>query len=602
METLINSIPWSDYETASSNASVIPALLKKLSSKSDNQRRQALFDLRNEVAHQGHIYLPIAAVITPVILELIKKDGHPLRAELIQLLADLAAGGSHSEWISSEFSNPPCDDIIILLSSEMELWTSLLGEQDLSVVSASTLVFSVLSNLQKTHHEKLIELLARSNEISRVSSQFALTILHQRKIITHLPPINFSNSHPQLIAFLAHRTIRQEILLDDDFLYLLELANNQNIIEHLYWFDGKLDQFAIELLVKSALKQNQLDMIWLLLDDRPSAEGKNSIASKILQQCLSLQTADTLRTKEDLTTTEINILTNLINRKLISYESGSRLLKAGLFTDASSLYCLLSGKIKTDIDTIINGKPLWFWCNQVINRRLPEEEFIGLIASITKDEFRITQILKHLVAIYPVAQKWPADKVNIFHNELILLISRVATQFISTETIVTEINQPTWPKAEGLFYPRAMTPWETSLIITLSNHDISRITQNEQIRQKLLKLLGQLNPAPGLEKVLTAMNIDERWNLVQQLTFTQGYDSTTKTTYHRGAWNWLHLCPTLPAAHRFLEQVASCKINELPQEPLDKILQAVKNQFPDEINQWLANITPELKQIVLKFE
>ena len=86
----LGSVAWEKIPTAYDRGAQLPKLIKKLSSRSESVREKAYFELREEIAHQGHVQPEAALAVAPFLVELIQSSKVQDRDRLLWLLGDLA--------------------------------------------------------------------------------------------------------------------------------------------------------------------------------------------------------------------------------------------------------------------------------------------------------------------------------------------------------------------------------------------------------------------------------------------------------------------------------------------------------------------------------
>jgi hypothetical protein len=136
----LDSVAWDKIPTAYDKGAQLPKLIKKLSSRSESVRDKALFDIREEIAHQGQIEPEAALAVAPFLIELIESPKVQGRDGLIRLLGDLACEGSSINWIVTPVVQAFEPLSKKFIDPHRELWTELLVHSDEHLVAATAFV------------------------------------------------------------------------------------------------------------------------------------------------------------------------------------------------------------------------------------------------------------------------------------------------------------------------------------------------------------------------------------------------------------------------------------------------------------------------------
>jgi hypothetical protein len=98
LETL-DDVAWHELSHAYGPAADVPVLIRALASADAETRRQARYELYGNIFHQGSRY-EASAYAVPFLLELAVRPSVPDRAEIVELLTDLAIGYPYDYMVS----------------------------------------------------------------------------------------------------------------------------------------------------------------------------------------------------------------------------------------------------------------------------------------------------------------------------------------------------------------------------------------------------------------------------------------------------------------------------------------------------------------------
>lgn len=99
----LDKINWSQLHHAFGNASNVPSWIRALLSDNKQTRESAIYELSENLQHQGTVY-EASFYVVPFLLELLKSPVTPDKAEIAMLLADMGnnSGGTHYEFSGTD--------------------------------------------------------------------------------------------------------------------------------------------------------------------------------------------------------------------------------------------------------------------------------------------------------------------------------------------------------------------------------------------------------------------------------------------------------------------------------------------------------------------
>jgi hypothetical protein len=594
MANNVEDVTWDEFECASGKATLIPKLLKQLRSRSSSKREDALLELRNEIAHQGHVFPDVAAATAPLLVELITDEKMDQRAELTLLVADLACGGSHEHYLVGAVP-PPFEPVIDdLVDAHRGLWVALLNSGETALACATSILVAFGSKRPESWGEPLATLVGSGGDTVTAAALLGLSTLARRGVKPDLTfPLPQSSSPAVKVGVLSLEAVRRDAFDDDDFMMGLELVGHTEPISDLAWANGRVDRLAIALVSASAAKQGRSDILSMLLDERPSAASAAGIVSQLLAVTLSAHTGVQLRAAKDLSRTETDLLTDLVKRKLLGPDSRQVLLRAGLFPDSSSLSKLLGVEAPSAIDTVVSEQPLWRHFNDHLNGREDYEQLRGAVEGYARgDVTRVLAVLKEAIGVYPVALAWPSDGAEVVATDgLVALIARLVSETLSIDVAVRELLHPTWLNASGFFYPRSNVFWESGLLVAVLRKNPEQVFE-AGIERKALSLLERNAPPTELLTTIDGMTDDFRAKLLDKMSFSQGRDSSRGTVWYRGGWNLLGSAPASRICDLIIKALAGCKPGEVPMEPLTLALRRADGPCLARLRDWQHEAQP----------
>lgn len=145
----LDAIDWSAYTHAYGPADDVPALLRELASEDPGVRDDALWALHGNIWHQGTVYAATAPAV-PFLIELAGRAGQGDRAEILLLLARIAAGASYLQVHEElEEDHPELEEEMSWVRAAHEavgegeaVYARLLGDEDPQVRLAALVVLS----------------------------------------------------------------------------------------------------------------------------------------------------------------------------------------------------------------------------------------------------------------------------------------------------------------------------------------------------------------------------------------------------------------------------------------------------------------------------
>ncbi len=282
----LNAVPWDTLATVYQRGSDLPKLLKKLTSRSESVRQQAMFDLREELLHQGHVMPEAAAAVAPFLMEFVQAPKMSERAAALRMLADMAAWGSTFHYLTGAVGEPFRDLIASVIDPHPQAWRSLLRDADPRVVAATTAVVAFASS-GGDWVEPLSQLASSGDPLVRCSALLALHVLGKRGVNVEAAPFAAAmSSSDRLVesAALIGLTRADPSRLDDEaFLQAAELAEPRPPVEGLPWGDGHLDHLVAQAVSAVALAAQRLDVVWLFIDARSGALlGSHELAAELV--------------------------------------------------------------------------------------------------------------------------------------------------------------------------------------------------------------------------------------------------------------------------------------------------------------------------------
>jgi hypothetical protein len=93
----LDTIDWTQLDTAYGPATTVPVLLRNLTSSDSQTRQHAMYDLWQLICHQGSVWWSASASAAPFLIELLSYPQLADKPAILHLLAALTHGGSSSD-------------------------------------------------------------------------------------------------------------------------------------------------------------------------------------------------------------------------------------------------------------------------------------------------------------------------------------------------------------------------------------------------------------------------------------------------------------------------------------------------------------------------
>ena len=181
----VDSIDWTAVETAYGAAGELPDVLRTLATDADAHARAHAFKwLDNRINHQGWAN-PAAAVVMPFLLELAADARVADRARLIELIANLSVGGTHTDFLSGDAGC--ADDELIgriraTVAAARTRLLALLDDDSAAVRAAGAFLLGVVGDRGEELGPLLVTRLSSENDaIVRASMVIALGLVAKRE-------------------------------------------------------------------------------------------------------------------------------------------------------------------------------------------------------------------------------------------------------------------------------------------------------------------------------------------------------------------------------------------------------------------------------------
>jgi hypothetical protein len=559
----IDSVPWQTLQTAYEKGAELPKFLKKLSSRSEKVRGKALFDLREEIAHQGQIEPNAAAAVAPFLVELIEDPKTQGRARLCCLLGDLACWGSSFNYLIGPVPSPFEPIAHGVIDAHADLWRSLLESDEAGVAAAVALVVAFAGD-PLPWLSTLMKATGATDALARTSALLALHVLARRGVDVPVAPFVLALSEDN--ALLKSAALIGIALLEPGRLTALEHAEATRLaaphapLEELGWADGHLDYWVAEAVAEAAAASGHVEVLWNLVDVRSGAlPGPGYIAVRLAQAVLKPYSGPRLRRPEELEPATRQFLVELCRRSLVNQSVRDLVYSIGLFSWVPALRRLLSLEKQGPLDQQVEGEPLWRIFNDHLNGRLDFQTLANAVDASFPNQADLLSLLHDVATGYPVALEWPIPKpLPSVRADPYSLIVKLIDGRVAPEALSQELRQG-----------RGDVMWVGALMGALAHSaDADAIASDPAILAKFLDAADTLTAFRPIRTAVEAMGPGLRWRVLSKLTFYQRPNTDTGGVVYRGGWNFVDLVPAEHGADWVLDALEKCEPESIPIEKL----------------------------------
>lgn len=399
----LEAVDWAGARDAYGTALAIPGLLRRIRAD-DEDAQAALEELMDRIAHQGHV-TAAAALTLPFLVELVGRPGLSTRAELIAWLGNLSVGGSHEDALAlGTFELAP-----ELRRAAREGLDGVLAalEGQPSERAAAGLALAMVGGQDPRMRDAVLRWLGREDEpAARASALLCAAVLApgvapqlQRSTEDRSPIVRAA-------AWLGLAWLASPLLDEDGMLEIAALLEELRPTAGLFWGDGDLRRLLLIAATGLATEAGALDLLWLMLDQTQGSSLAAPTVQALVRVVFEEWKGPRLRSFEELSEAQQEVLVELLDREVITFDARDLLWRAGLFEQLSWLERLV-GRRRGPLDECVDGEPWWRLLNDAVNDRLSEEHLDALAAGLELDT--LVELADDALVDYPVARRWPCS-------------------------------------------------------------------------------------------------------------------------------------------------------------------------------------------------